>query len=96
MRKIIDTINKYGVVVMTPLVLIIFLKTCSTNGKIGKVEDKTEILNLKIDSLQIELRNEIKIEGLKTEKRMIQSTDRKMLDVQRQGEIDKELTKLEK
>jgi hypothetical protein len=96
MRKIIDTINKYGVVVMTPLVLIIFLKTCSTNGKIGKVEDKTEVLNLKIDSLQIELKNEIKIEGLKTEKRMIQSTDRKMLDVQRQGEIDKELTKLEK
>ena len=96
MRKIIDTINKYGVVVMTPLVLIIFLKTCSTNGKIGKVEDKTEILNLKIDSLQIELRNEIKIEGLKTEKRMIQSTDRKMLDVQRQGDIYKELTKLEK
>lgn len=96
MRKIIDTINKYGVVVMTPLVLIIFLKTCSTNGKIGKVEDKTEVLNLKIDSLQIELKNEIKIEGLKTEKRMIQSTDRKMLDVQRQGAIDKELTKLEK
>jgi hypothetical protein len=96
MKKIIDAINKYGVVVMTPLVLIIFLKTCSTNGKIDKVEDKTEVLNLKIDSLQIELSKEIKIEGLKTEKRMIQSTDRKMLDVQRQGEIDKELTKLEK
>ena len=95
MKKIIETINKYGIVIITPLVLIIFLKTCSTNGKIGKVEDKTEALNLKIDSLHVELSKEIKIEGLKSEKRMIQSTDRKMLDVQRQGEIDKELTKLE-
>jgi hypothetical protein len=95
MKKIIEAINKYGIVIITPLVLIIFLKTCSTNSKIDKVEDKTEVLNLKIDSLQVELSKEIKIEGLKSEKRMIQSTDRKMLDVERQGEIDKELTKLE-
>jgi hypothetical protein len=40
------------------------------------------------------LTNDIKIEGLKSEKRMIQSTDRKILDVQRQTEIDKELSKL--
>jgi hypothetical protein len=96
MKKIIETINKYGVVIMTPLVLVIFLKTCTTNGKIEKVDNKTEDLNFKIDSLHIELNKKIIIEGLKSEKRMIQSTDRKMLDVQRQGEIDKELTNLEK
>jgi hypothetical protein len=33
---------------------------------------------------------------LKSEKRMIQATDRKMLDVQRQSEIDKEIEKLNK
>jgi hypothetical protein len=33
---------------------------------------------------------------LKSEKRMIQATDRKMLDVQRQTEIDKEIEKLNK
>jgi hypothetical protein len=33
---------------------------------------------------------------LKSEKRMIQATDRKMLDVQRQTEIDNEITKLNK
>jgi hypothetical protein len=38
----------------------------------------------------------LKIEGLKTEKRMIQSTDRKILDVNRQSEIDKEIQELEK
>ena len=35
------------------------------------------------------------IEGLKAEKRMIQSTDRKILDVNRQSEIDKEIQVLE-
>ena len=37
----------------------------------------------------------ITIEGLKVEKRMIQSTDRKILDVNRQSEIDKEIENLE-
>ena len=40
------------------------------------------------------LKKEIKIEGLKSEKRMIQSTDRKIFDVNRQTEIDKEIQSL--
>jgi hypothetical protein len=46
--------------------------------------------------LKQELQKEIKVEGLKVEKRMIQSTDRKILDVNRQAEIDKEIQQLEK
>jgi hypothetical protein len=42
-----------------------------------------------------ELDIRLQIEGLKAEKRMIQATDRKMLDVQRQNEIDNELKVLE-
>jgi hypothetical protein len=42
-----------------------------------------------------ELDLRLKIEGLKTEKRMIQSTDRRILDVNRQTEIDNEIIKLE-
>jgi hypothetical protein len=38
----------------------------------------------------------LQIEGLKVEKRMIQATDRKMLDVQRQNVIEKEIEKLSK
>jgi hypothetical protein len=41
-------------------------------------------------------KKDLQIEGLKSEKRMIQATDRKMLDVQRQTEIDKEIEKLNK
>ena len=37
----------------------------------------------------------MQVEGLKSEKRMIQGTDRKMLDVQRQNQIEKEIKELE-
>jgi hypothetical protein len=40
-------------------------------------------------------KKDLLIEGLKTEKRMIQSTDRKMIDVNRQASIDQEIQKLE-
>ncbi len=96
MKSILNFLDKWGVRITTLLVLVVFLKTCSTNGRIGKVQDNIEVTNKKIDSLEIELRKEIKIEGLKSEKRMIQSTDRKMMDVNRQTEIDNELSKLDK
>ena len=38
---------------------------------------------------------DLRIEGLKAEKRMIQGTDRKMLDVQRQNEIERLIDELE-
>jgi hypothetical protein len=53
-------------------------------------------LKTEIKVLKQELQKEIKVEGLKVEKRMIQSTDRKILDVNRQAEIDKELQQLTK
>lgn len=96
MKAILNFLDKWGVRISTFLILIIFLKTCSTNGRIEKVQKNLEVTNSQVDSLGIELRKEMRIEGLKAEKRMIQSTDRKMLDVQRQTEIDKELSKLDK
>ncbi len=42
-----------------------------------------------------ELNLRLQIEGLKAEKRMIQSTDRKILDVNRQTQIDNEIKSLE-
>ena len=51
---------------------------------------------IKSETISIdELNKMLKIEGLKVEKRMIQSTDRKILDVNRQSEIDKEIQNLE-
>jgi hypothetical protein len=50
----------------------------------------------KVDSLEmiIVTHEDLRIEGLRAEKRMIQSTDRKMLDVTRQSEIDEEINAL--
>jgi PBP1b-binding outer membrane lipoprotein LpoB len=96
MKNILNFLDKWGMRISTLLILIVFLKTCSTNGRIDKVQDNLEVTNSKVDTLAIELRKEMKIEGLKSEKRMIQATDRKMLDVQRQTQIETEINKLEK
>jgi ribosomal protein S8 len=103
MKRITDFLDKWSTRIMFPLILIVFLKTCSTNGKIEKLEKELTKQNNKTDSIvkvetisKTEIEKMLKIEGLKAEKRMIQSTDRKILDVNRQSEIDKEIQELEK
>jgi endonuclease III len=100
MKKILTFIDVWGIRIITPLILIVFLKTCSTNSKIihseKKLTQKVDSLTAIVNTMKTDLREEIKIEGLRSEKRMIQSTDRKILDVTRQSEIDKELSSLEK
>ena len=102
MKRITDFLDKWSTRIMFPLILIVFLKTCSTNGKIEKLEKELTQQNIKTDSIvkaetisKDEIEKMLKIEGLKAEKRMIQSTDRKILDVNRQSEIDKEIQQLE-
>jgi hypothetical protein len=59
-------------------------------------EIRKEIESIKDSTYTKEELNVIlKIEGLKSEKRMIQSTDRKILDVNRQTQIDDEINRLE-
>jgi hypothetical protein len=89
MKAILNFIDAWGVRIMFLLVVIIFFKTCTTNTRVQNVNDS-------VDSLSVELRKEIKIEGLKSEKRAIQASDRKILDVNRQTEIDQEISKLDK
>ena len=103
MKHLTDFLDKWSTRIIFPLILIVFLKTCSTNGKIEKLEKDLTEQNIKTDSIikvetltKEEIEKMLKIEGLKTEKRMIQSTDRKILDVNRQSEIDKEIELLTK
>ncbi|MFN7656256.1 MAG: hypothetical protein ACK5OW_00535 [bacterium] len=102
MKTITEFIDKWAIRVMFPLVIIVFFKTCNTNNKVEKTREE---LTFKVDSInnvvkqsasKPEIEKMIKIEGLKSEKRMIQSTDRKILDVNRQSEIDKEIETLNK
>ena len=95
MIKIKNFLNNYGMLIIVPLVIIMFFKTCSTSRN---TQMSYEINKIAIDSNARaikELNKTIKIEGLKTENRFIQSTDRKILDVNRQSDIEKEISKLE-
>lgn len=102
MKTILNFLDTWSNRIVLPLVVIIFLKTCTTNSKIKNESDRIQVLQNKVDSIDVmisnqtkEIKKEIIIEGLKSEKRMIQSTDRKILDVNRQSEIDKEISKIE-
>ena len=87
MKSILNFIDAWGVRIMFLLVVIIFFKTCTTNTKVQNVNDS-------VDSLSVKLTKEIKIEGLKSEKRAIQASDRKILDVNRQTQIDQEIKQI--
>ena len=87
--------NQYPKILMI-LSIFIFFNTCGNPNK--SLTKKVESLSQKIDSLEsiTVTQKDLKIEGLRSEKRMIQSADRKILDVNRQSEIDKEISELEK
>jgi hypothetical protein len=91
-------INQNFSKIVVGLLLVILLQECSNSSNISGLEKKVKSANAKLDSIcrRDELVSRLEIEGLKAEKRMIQSTDRTMLDVNRQAEIDIQLKKLEK
>jgi hypothetical protein len=71
------------------------LKGCNDTKKLSNIEKEISAIK---DSTYTkgELDRELKITGLESEKRMIQATDRKLLDVRRQTEIEEEIKKLNK
>ena len=92
MKKFVE--NNFTVIVLA-IALLTFFKGCSDSREITKI--KNEIKTIKDSTYtKKELNIVLQIEGLKSEKRMIQATDRKILDVQRQTKIDQEVVELEK
>lgn len=96
MKKFNDFLEKHYQKIALILMVLIFVNTCGNPTK--TLTKRVDSLSQKIDSLEsiTVTKKDLKIEGLKSEKRMIQSTDRKLLDVNRQSEIDKEISELEK
>jgi hypothetical protein len=80
------------------LFFLIFNFFSSCDREVNRLSKRISKLEDKVDSLSsvIVTSKDLKIEGLRTEKRMIQSTDRKILDVNRQSDIDKEIESLSK
>jgi uncharacterized protein YcfL len=88
MNKFEQFLQKHGLKLVIFLLVLTYMKSCGVDREVTKV--KKQLISL--DSLAT--KKDLEIEGLKAEKRMIQATDRKMLDVQRQSDIDAELKKL--
>ena len=91
--KFLENLKKYQTAILLALFVMLLFRTCGTASEVTKLRKEYETQREVLNSLPT--KNDIKIEGLKVEKRMIQATDRKMLDVQRQNEIEKEINKLE-
>ena len=91
MKKFVE--NNFTVIVLV-IALLGFFKSCGDGRELSKMRKEVETIK---DSTypKEELNLRLQIEGLKAEKRMIQSTDRKILDVNRQTQIDNEIKTLE-
>lgn len=92
MKKFIE--NNFTVIVLA-IALLTFFKGCSDSRELSKVRKEISAIKDSTYTKQ-ELNVELKIMGLEAEKRMIQATDRKILDVQRQTQIDEEIKRLRK
>ena len=94
MEKINQFFAKHGSKVIAILLVLVYFKSCSIDSEVTSLKKaakaNTEIINA-LPNVK-----DVKIEGLKAEKRMIQATDRKILDVQRQTQIEQEIEQLNK
>jgi hypothetical protein len=96
----IKKIKEHFEVITLVLLLIVFIRQCGTSNDLSKIRKDTKSINSEINSIKEntftkdELSILLKISGLEAEKRMIQATDRKILDVNRQSEIEKDVQNL--
>jgi hypothetical protein len=87
MKKFVQ--NNFVVIVLV-ISLLGLLKSCSDTRELVSIKNEIKLIK---DSTytKSELNKELKISGLEAEKRMIQATDRTLLDVRRQTEIENEI-----
>jgi hypothetical protein len=93
MEKLNKFFEKHGTKVITILLVLIYLKSCGVSKELVTLKKESKELQTEIGKLPTKI--DLEIEGLRSEKRMIQASDRKILDVQRQTEIDNEIKKLQ-
>jgi hypothetical protein len=86
-------VEKHFTIIVLVIAILGLLKGCSDTKELSKLRKEVEVIKDSTYTKQ-ELNSELKIMGLESEKRMIQATDRKLLDVQRQTEIEEEIKKL--
>jgi hypothetical protein len=93
MQKLELFLQKHGTKAVLVLLVLIYFKSCGVDRELTKVKKELQASQEILKTLPTE--KQLQVEGLKSEKRMIQATDRKILDVQRQTQIEEEIKKLE-
>jgi len=94
MNNMKQFIEKNFTLILMGILLSMWVRSCSQANDITKIKKELQYIN---DSTynKKEMNVLLQVEGLKAEKRMIQATDRRIMDVNRQNEIDKEIKVLE-
>lgn len=86
-------IQKNFTIIVLVIAIISLFKGCGDSRELAKI--RKEISSIKDSSYtKTEMDIKLTIMGLESEKRMIQATDRKLLDVQRQSQIEDEIKRL--
>jgi hypothetical protein len=91
--KILESLKKHQQQILLFLFVMLLFRTCGTGSEVTRLRKEVESQRTVLENLPT--KKDIQIEGLKVEKRMIQATDRKIMDVQRQSEIEKEIDNLQ-
>lgn len=97
MKALNQFFTDHGSKLIVVLLVLLYLKSCGVDTEVNRLKKEVTETSAKTLNLleTLPTATDIKVEGLSAEKRMIQSTDRKMLDVQRQTEIENEIKILE-
>ena len=90
MKKFLQT--NFTIIILV-IALLGFFKSCGDSRELTTI--RKDIKSIKDSTYtKQELDAQLRISGLESEKRMIQATDRKLLDVRRQTEIENEIKRL--
>jgi hypothetical protein len=93
MKKLELFLQQHGSKIIIVLLVLMYFKSCGVDSELTKVKKELQASQQILKTLPTS--KQLQIEGLKSEKRMIQATDRKLLDVQRQTQIEDEIKKIE-
>ena len=96
MKSVMNFLEKYGLILIFVLILV---QTCvsSSNKRMSekKVLNQLDSVRTEIKKLKEEVQLTILIEGLNSEFRMIEATNRKIMDLERKDKIKNELSVLD-
>jgi len=101
MKKILSYLKENVYILIVVLICINLMHGCNSCNRENKSLDIQKKVSTNLDYINSnimthkEFKKELMLEGLRSEKRMIQSVDRKLWDLHRQREIDKQIDSLQ-